>query len=1028
MMRWQAGVLAAVLAVAGGGLSALAQEVIIPNASFEEGDAGTITHWVMEHGEGRPTTGGQDGSRAALVAGDTGATSYWRSEALDFAPRSVYAMHFRAKRVGEGGGPPVAGPVFSNLILYSTDIGEWTDYTLIFQTPDDMTPERAWLRLGQARMLEECTVEFDDVRIFPVQPVHARQAGIELGNGERIDGNRYYSSPPWSLKYSNTYRALHSFTNTVYNHNAFLMGDGSQVVFRYEVNGRRQLSASLALQPEYHFDGRMIAEASTDGETWHELHRYTAREGEILTLPEAMFPAEVIWIRVRCEADEPVGIDFELGAVGLATFGYQAELDGDPIDFQGSTRFVEVIERGATAHVSVASTGDLVPFGANTYELDVTNPSGDALDVAARIVVEHDGQTVHESRHAAVLPPAATSRVALPYHLDTYGKHAVTVTFEQGIAYAARSLTYASPLYASGYGERLPGSNDAATLWSASSAWKVARNIPAPDAQGDALRLALARNETEAVQLVVRPARDLTGFLATAGDLEGPDGGVIPAGSVDVLRVRYVNVTTPTDRLGAIAPWPEPLPPFRGPIDLVANQNQPLWIRVRAEEGLPAGIYHGEIHLTADGYDATVPLEIEVYGFTLPREMTMETAFGASEGIVAQYHRLDSMEDRRAVWEMYLDALAAYHLSPYNPVPFESITVEWPPAGADPSEMTARIDWEDWAREMERVFEKYPFNTFRFPMPGLAGSKYPKHRREIAGFQGDTPEFRALFNSYASQIEALFREKGWLDKAYIYWFDEPYDNDIPFVQSGFQLLMDAAPGLRRMIAVNSAKYLPALEGYVNMWCPQINAALLPFVDRRHAEGDRFWWYVCTNPKEPYPGLFIDHPGVNMRVWSWMTWGSNVEGLLVWATVRWHSNAAHPDALQNPYEDPMTWQGDAGPGVRSPYGNGDGVFFYPPESVFEGGDGPVLEPPVGSMRGEMLRDGIEDYEYFAILRRLLDEKGATLTGDEQAAYRALLTPPGEVYTDRRSYSFDPAPLEAHRDKLARAIVAIQARLD
>jgi hypothetical protein len=239
--------------------------------------------------------------------------------------------------------------------------------------------------------------------------------------------------------------------------------------------------------------------------------------------------------------------------------------------------------------------------------------------------------------------------------------------------------------------------------------------------------------------------------------------------------------------------------------------------------------------------------------------------------------------------------------------------------------------------------------------------------------------------------------------------------------------MDSAPDLRRMIAVNSAQYLPELEGYVNMWCPQINAALLPFVEKRRAEGDRFWWYVCTNPKEPYPGLFIDHPGINMRVWSWMTWGCHIEGLLVWATTRWHSPAAYPDSLQNPYEDPMTWQGNAGPGVRNPYGNGDGVFFYPPESAFdEGGEGPVLEPPVGSQRGEMLRDGIEDYEYFAILRRLIEEKAAELSDSERVEFEALLTPPQTVYVDRRSYSFDPAALEEHREKLAAAIVELQNR--
>ena len=68
--------------------------------------------------------------------------------------------------------------------------------------------------------------------------------------------------------------------------------------------------------------------------------------------------------------------------------------------------------------------------------------------------------------------------------------------------------------------------------------------------------------------------------------------------------------------------------------------------------------------------------------------------------------------------------------------------------------------------------------------------------------------------------------------------------------------------------------------------------------------------------------------------------------------------------------------------------GDGRFFYPPlASVQEGDKGPILDAPVGSIRGEMLRDGIEDYEYFVMLKRL------------------------------------PAAMEAHRVRLARAIVQL-----
>ena len=47
-------------------------------------------------------------------------------------------------------------------------------------------------------------------------------------------------------------------------------------------------------------------------------------------------------------------------------------------------------------------------------------------------------------------------------------------------------------------------------------------------------------------------------------------------------------------------------------------------------------------------------------------------------------------------------------------------------------------------------------------------------------------------------------------------------------------------------------------------------------EQRRAQGEKFWWYVCTGPKAPYCGLFIDHAGTELRVWLWQTWQRGVE--------------------------------------------------------------------------------------------------------------------------------------------------------
>ncbi len=112
------------------------------------------------------------------------------------------------------------------------------------------------------------------------------------------------------------------------------------------------------------------------------------------------------------------------------------------------------------------------------------------------------------------------------------------------------------------------------------------------------------------------------------------------------------------------------------------------------------------------------------------------------------------------------------------------------------------------------------------------------------------------------------------------------------------------------------------------------------------------------------------------------------------------------------------------GVKKPWGNGDGRFIYPPESAADAHPGePILDGPVESIRWEMLRDGIEDYEYLAILQKLLQAKKDKLTDQQQQKYAGLLDVPEEITSDMTTFTKDPAPIEARRDQIARAIVRL-----
>ena len=552
--------------------------------------------------------------------------------------------------------------------------------------------------------------------------------------------------------------------------------------------------------------------------------------------------------------------------------------------------------------------------------------------------------------------------------------------------------------------------------WTALAGWKVPKEHPVPTAKGTAVRVSAAANEVEPVQLVLNPTENLASVrVGCAGDLKSAAGATIPASAVEIFRVGYVPVVRVRDSVGAAGDWADTMLPQDAeptsftPAMLKKGENTPYWIRVKVPKGTPPGIYTGA--LTVDcAPSVRLPFEVEVYGFELPDRMTCRTAFGCYPDTIVRYHRLRTRAERQRVYAMYFESLAAHHVSPYDPVPGVTWKIRW--KDGEPI-----IDWTEWDAAMEAAFARYGFTGFRITPVGVGGGGEAASFPGVVpglGMKSDHPDYERHEAKYLKAIESHLREKGWLRMGYIYCFDEPRLEADPLVRQGLSFVARHAPGLDRLL---TAPVRESLVGGPNIWCPIARDLHVPGAEERRKAGDRFWWYVCMFPKPPYPSLFIDHPGVDLRVWLWQSWREGIEGILIWNTTWWTSNLAYPDRNhpQNPYLDATAWS-PRYPGVGA--SNGDGRFFYPPPracAAFDEGReiGPVFDRPVESIRLEYIRDGLEDFEYFAILKRL--DPG-----------NPLLKVPPEVSASPTEFSTDPVHMANHRAKLAQAIVKAQAK--
>ncbi|MEW5900697.1 MAG: DUF4091 domain-containing protein, partial [Acidobacteriota bacterium] len=181
----------------------------------------------------------------------------------------------------------------------------------------------------------------------------------------------------------------------------------------------------------------------------------------------------------------------------------------------------------------------------------------------------------------------------------------------------------------------------------------------------------------------------------------------------------------------------------------------------------------------------------------------------------------------------------------------------------------------------------------------------------------------------------------------------------------------------------------------------------------------FWSYLCTAPKGPWVTLFIDHPAVNLRLWLWMSYKYNLKGILVWRANYWSSPTVFPGRLtQNPWADPMSYTVGYGTpyGQVNYWGNGDGRFLYPPNKDPNRDKAKYLCGPINSLRWEILREGVEDYEYFWLLEKAVREAPPQKKKLAEKG-RALLQIPAKIFRSGQDYSKDASVLLAYRSRLA-----------
>jgi len=990
------------------GLPVSAQN-LLTNPGFEQGSQGPVG-WRLEGGnQGQWASPGRQSRRCLSVTGEGKNSFYWRSEELPLEPGGVYRLRFWGRSEGEvSGGCVIAGLSRVNHDFRFSD--SWQPYSFVFTVPADGATD--FIRLGQWE--QKGTVYFDDVELLPVTAISSGYGkGFELGEGETVEDSVYRCVIELGGPGGNCHRTLLE-SRCGFNSDRWTFSTGQQVTYAHKLGRGALASARLKLNMSYYAGGALRIEASGDGSAWEPAATLDgARRGGEIEIPASALASGSVFVRLTGEGPacnlQVSGYELEAGL--KATWEHEA---------RGRTFFLERRQTCPELEISPDKTCWPEQPGAFRFELAARNRSSSALSL--RVLLTMDGRS-REAADLQAVPAGGVRRIPVLIQPATPGTQEVLLSIEDS---RGRALFRGQTAVSLGVledprpGYWLAGHPDLG-LWWCESGWKIGRDhaLPARPADGKTrpVSLSAARGEYEAAQVILNPRKPLDLLGVTVGpwrDSQGRPGAV----TAELFEVAYVKVTHPTD--GSCEPgwYPDPLPPLCLPLKLTPPLCQPLWVSLKVDRSARAGDYTGELELKTSAGSFAVPLSLHVYDFELPRQTHLKSALGLGSGDLNRFHHLQDAAQQRLVYESYLTNFAAHRIAPYSFHDYAPIEVRFT---GDAAHKRAQVDFAAFDREAAKWLDEYGFTTFVLPLRGMGGGNFASRSLgELEGFKEGTPEHARLFKDYLGQIEAHLRQRGWLGKAYTYWFDEPDAKDFAFVAEGNQRIRAAAPAVRRMLTKEPH---PELEGHVDIWCGLTPQWTPEKVHARRAAGQEVWWYICCGPTAPYLTEFIDHPGTELRLWPWQSWQYGVQGILIWSTTYWTSSSAFPPPkVQDPWTDPMSYvsSDDLKPGQLAYWGNGDGRFLYPPRRAATN-NAPCLEPPVTSFRWENLRDGMEDYEYLWLLGRAVEQNARSGKNVGLAREAApLLQVPEDISRDTCHFTTDPRLLLARRDRVAQML--------
>jgi hypothetical protein len=513
----------------------------------------------------------------------------------------------------------------------------------------------------------------------------------------------------------------------------------------------------------------------------------------------------------------------------------------------------------------------------------------------------------------------------------------------------------------------------------------------------DKIKLSAARNEYESFQLVIQPfGKDIKGLEVSSSDLVNESGDKIPESEIEISWVEYNLIDRQPSYLIEYEGWhADPLMPINAPIDIKGEEiNRPFWITVYVPEDAAPGTYVGRIACTTDdGNGPSVSMTLKIWDFGLPTEPHLKTHTWDGLETMADFY---NVEEVPLDWYLnFCEVLLKNKMSPG----FAGVNyIDQKPA------KRGKYDFSKVEKVLEFCFERGLTSYSMIQM--RKGFYTEKEKKDVYRFIHDYAKF--------------LRERGWLDKALIEVWDEPTIVRLPAVIQRAKDLREMDPDLTLQLFAFGHKEFdfwdPEAKKYglvdlIDIWSPW------PLVEspESQANGVEIWSYFCTLARSNAPNFYTETTPVYKRSIAWHSWMFGIDAFEHWSTNSYSRNTFPGEPVSEKWPNRL-WDSKT-------YMNfhGEGQLVYP------GPDGVCIP----SLRLEVFRDGMDDYEYLYKLKELIEKCEAERADIDLTEYRKLLRvedyllikyPKELTFTQENTIRYPDQPerfFEA-RNKLANAI--------